>query len=116
MVPEPPVSEPSDQATKPAATGSAGPLLDPPGTRVVSQGLLVLPNAEFSPELPIANSSQFARPTDRIPTALRRLTTVGVIGATGKFSKIFEAQDVIRFCWQILSLIIPGIPHKGLVA
>src|SRR5699024_10883111 len=36
---EPPVSEPSENGTYPAATAAAGPPDDPPGTAFVSQGL-----------------------------------------------------------------------------
>jgi hypothetical protein len=38
---DPPVSEPSDSGAKPAATAAAEPPLEPPGTRVSSQGFFV---------------------------------------------------------------------------
>ena len=47
----------------PAATAAALPPDEPPGTRVVSQGLRVGPKAEFSVEEPIANSSRLVLPT-----------------------------------------------------
>ena len=40
---DPPVSEPREQIAVPEATLTAGPPLEPPGTRAVSQGFLTLP-------------------------------------------------------------------------
>ena len=53
----------------PAATATAEPPLDPPGIRSVAQGLRAGPNAEFSFDEPIANSSQFVLPTMTAPAA-----------------------------------------------
>ncbi len=55
---EPPVSEPRPSGAYSAATAAAEPPLEPPGTRVGSRGLRVGPNAEFSVDDPIANSSK----------------------------------------------------------
>ena len=46
----------------PAATAAADPPLDPPGVRSSAHGLRVSPNAEFSVDDPIANSSQLVLP------------------------------------------------------
>ncbi len=73
---DPPVSEPRASGTKPAATAAALPPDDPPGTRVGSHGFRVGPNAEFSVELPMANSSRLVLPTATAPAALKRCTTV----------------------------------------
>ena len=54
---EPPVSVPIDHGTVPAATAAAEPPDEPPGTRARSHGFSVGPNAEFSVDEPIANSS-----------------------------------------------------------
>ncbi|MNV32866.1 hypothetical protein D3C71_1242160 [compost metagenome] len=59
---EPPVSEPSEKNTSPAATAAADPPLEPPGTRSKSQGLRTGPKLEFSLDPPIANSSIFNLP------------------------------------------------------
>src|SRR5256885_8167283 len=67
-------------AAKPAATAAAEPPLDPPGTRLGSCGLRVGPNAEFSVDEPIANSSRFVLPTTTAPAARRRSTTVASYG------------------------------------
>src|SRR6478736_487632 len=77
---EPPVSDPSASGANSAATAAAEPPLDPPGTRARSWGLRVGPNAEFSVELPIANSSRFVLPTDTAPASRNRVTTVASYG------------------------------------
>ena len=73
---EPPVSEPRLSGTKPAATAAAEPPLLPPGTLPVSCGLRVGPKAEFSVELPMANSSRFVLPSAIAPAPARAVTTV----------------------------------------
>src|SRR6185369_7884475 len=73
---EPPVSDPMPSGAKPAATATAEPPLDPPGTRDGSWGLRLGPNAEFSVEEPIANSSRFVLPITIPPAAVIRSTTV----------------------------------------
>src|SRR5205085_5851819 len=79
---EPPVSVPRLPSAKPAATATAEPPDEPPGTRVRSHGLRALPYAEFSFEEPIANSSQFVLPTITAPAALRRAATVASYDGT----------------------------------
>ncbi len=61
---------------RPAATAAALPPLDPPGTLVWSCGLAVGPNAEFSVEEPMANSSRLVLPMTMAPAAASRPTTV----------------------------------------
>src|SRR5829696_10160514 len=77
---EPPVSDPKPSGAKPAATATALPPELPPGTRVGSSGWRVGPNAEFSVEDPMANSSRFVFPIGMPPAATRRSTTVAVYG------------------------------------
>src|SRR5205807_10335488 len=77
---DPPVSEPSAHGTSPAATLAALPPLLPPGTRSTSQGLPTGPNAEFSLDDPMANSSQFVLPTHTAPASKSRCTAVPVYG------------------------------------
>ena len=60
----------------PAATAAADHEELPPGTRVISHGFLVVRKAELSPVVPIANSSQFTFPIERIPACLSRVVTV----------------------------------------
>jgi hypothetical protein len=64
---------------KPAATAAALPPLLPPGTRLVSCGLRVGPNAEFSVLLPIANSSRLVLPTTMAPAVAQRVDDGGVV-------------------------------------
>src|SRR3989338_6220836 len=73
---EPPVSEPNAAVQKCAATAAAEPPDDPPGTRSVSTGFRVGPNAECSVEEPIANSSRFVLPRIVAPAFLSHATTV----------------------------------------
>jgi hypothetical protein len=73
---EPPVSDPNVSGANPAATAAALPPDDPPGTRVGSCGLRVGPNAEFSVDEPMANSSRLVLPTRTAPAARSRSTTV----------------------------------------
>ena len=73
---EPPVSEPSAHGAIPADTAAAEPPPEPPGTRVGSHGFLLGPNAEFSVEDPMANSSVFVLPSSCRPAALQRSATV----------------------------------------
>ena len=60
----------------PAATDAADPPDDPPGTRLKSHGLWVVPYAEFSVEEPMANSSRFVLPTITAPPLRSLVTTV----------------------------------------
>src|SRR5207245_2730201 len=79
---EPPVSVPRAKSPSPAATATAEPPEDPPGTRSSRHGFFTGPNAEFSFELPIANSSRFVLPIITAPVASRRSTTVAEYGGT----------------------------------
>ena len=76
---EPPVSEPRASGAKPAATAAALPPDDPPGTFVGSCGFRVGPKAEFSVELPMANSSRFVLPTMTAPASLQPGHDRGVV-------------------------------------
>src|SRR5947207_9962728 len=90
---EPPVSEPNPSGANPAAIAAALPPLDPPGTRLGSQGLRVGPNAEFSVDDPMANSSRLVLPTTTAPAARNRSTTVASYGGHQP-SRIFEEHVV----------------------
>src|SRR5437763_15369982 len=79
---EPPVSEPSAAGAIRAATAAADPPLEPPGVRSGAHGLRVGPNAEFSVDEPIANSSQLVFPMTTAPAASSRATTVALYGGT----------------------------------
>src|SRR5437879_1579502 len=77
---DPPVSEPSASGANPAATAAADPPDEPPGTRSRQCGLRVGPNAEFSVDDPMANSSRFVLPITIAPASRSRVTTVASYG------------------------------------
>src|SRR3954470_106121 len=79
---DPPVSDPSAMFTMPAATAAADPPDEPPGTRVGSIGLRAGPNALFSVDDPIANSSMFDFATMTAPASRSRATAVASNGLT----------------------------------
>src|SRR5690606_4990659 len=72
---EPPVSLPSAPAQKPAATAAPEPPLEPPGMRVVFQGLSVCPPTELTLRTPYANSCRLVLPTIAAPARRSRSTT-----------------------------------------
>ena len=77
---EPPVSVPSAQGVRPAATAAALPPEEPPGTRARFHGLSTGPKAEFSFEEPIANSSWLVFASSVAPASRRRDTELAVYG------------------------------------
>src|SRR5205823_10735693 len=84
---DPPVSDPNEAGTMPEATAAALPPLEPPGTREGSCGLRVGPNAEFSVDEPMANSSRFVLPTTIAPASRSRDTIVASYGGR-QFSRM----------------------------
>src|SRR5438552_664519 len=72
---EPPVSDAKAPKAMCAATAAADPPEDPPATRVVSCGFLVTPNAEFSVDDPMANSSRLVLPKNTASLLLSFLIT-----------------------------------------
>ena len=74
------MSVPSAHGARPAATAAALPPEEPPGTRSRSHGLRTAPNAEFSLEEPIANSSWLVLPSRLAPASPSWRTTLAVYG------------------------------------
>src|SRR3954469_10537612 len=109
---DPPVSEPRPRAAIPDATAAALPPLEPPGTRLGSCGLRVGPNAEFSVELPMANSSRLVLPTNTAPAAARRSTTVASYGGRHP-SRIRDEQVVAMPLLHRLSFSATGTPARA---
>jgi len=109
---DPPVSDPSAIDAMRAATAAADPPLDPPGVRSSAHGLRVGPNAEFSVDEPIANSSQLVLPTMMAPARSRRATAVASYGGTND-SRIFDAAVVRTPRVQMLSFSATGTPASG---
>src|SRR5690606_34514793 len=109
---EPPVSDPNASAAKPAATAADDPPDDPPGTRAVSSGLRVVPNAEFSVDDPIANSSRFVLPTTIAPASASRVTTVASYGGFQP-SRMRDEHVVGTPRVHMLSFSATGTPASG---
>src|SRR5262249_48212569 len=112
---DPPVSDPRASGVIPAATATADPPLDPPGIRSSAHGFRVTPNAEFSVDDPMANSSQLVLPTMTAPAASRCATTVASKGGTN-FSRILDDAVVRTPRVQRLSFKATGTPASGNVA
>ena len=106
------MSVPRASGASKAATAEAEPPPEPPGTRSVSHGLWVGPNAECSVEEPCANSSRFVLPSSGMPAALSFSMTVASYGGTQP-SRIFEAAVVTMPLVTIMSLIAIGTPASS---
>src|SRR5213075_2603317 len=109
---DPPVSEPSAIGTTPAATAAADPPDDPPGTSSGATGFFVTPNALYSVDEPIANSSRFVLPTMTAPAAASRSMAVALYGGSQP-SRMREEQVVGTPRVQRLSLSAIGTPASG---
>lgn len=72
--PEPAVSVPSAKLTRPAATATAEPELDPPAIRPPPNTLWQAPYGERVPVSPVANWSMFVLPTTIAPASMSRCT------------------------------------------
>ena len=109
---DPPVSDPMASGAWNAASAAALPPPDPPGTRSTFHGLRVGPYAEFSVELPIANSSMFVLPRIGMPAARSRAVTVASYGDVQP-SRIFDPQVVGMSVVVNTSLSASGTPASG---
>src|SRR5690242_21584347 len=111
---DPPVSEPNAATHSSAATAAAAPPLEPPGTQCRFQGFLLGPNAEFSVDDPIANSSRLVLPRRMDCCSFSFAITVASYGGM-KFCSMRDAQVVATPSVQRLSLIASGMPVIGFV-
>src|SRR5690606_12663458 len=109
---DPPVSLPMASGAWNAASAAALPPPEPPGTRLTSQGLRVGPNAEFSVDEPIANSSRLVLPRIGMPAARSATVTVASYGACHP-SRIFDPQVVGMSMVVKTSLSANGTPASG---
>src|ERR1700684_1414791 len=109
---EPPVSVPSAHGARPAATAAALGPEDPPGARARSHGFSVGPNAEFSVDEPIANSSWFVFASSVAPAPVKRSTAVAVYGGRSP-SRIREPDWLGTSRVQNRSLTASGTPASG---
>src|SRR4051812_34748939 len=90
---EPPVSVPVASGASYAATAGDEPPDEPPGILDRSQGLWVVPNALFSVEEPIANSSMLVLPRMTRPASRSRAVMVASYGGRQP-SRIFDEHVV----------------------
>src|SRR3954452_16191248 len=109
---EPPGSVPIDHGTRPAGAAAAPAPLEPPGTRVRSHGLRTGPNAEFSFDEPMANSSWFVLASTGAPASRSRSTDVAVYGGRAP-SRIREPAWLGMPFVQKRSLMPIGTPPSG---
>src|SRR6266540_635834 len=109
---DPPVSVPIASGASNEATAAAEPPDEPPGTRFRSQGLRDGPNAEFSVDEPIANSSMLVLPRITTPALRSRAVTVASYGGTQP-SRIFEPHVVGTPSVVSTSLSANGTPASG---
>jgi hypothetical protein len=109
---DPPVSVPMANGAWNEASAAALPPPEPPGIRVVSQGFLVGPYAEFSVEEPIANSSMLVLPRTGMPAARSFEVSVASYGDTHP-SRIFEPAVVGMSVVVNTSLSANGTPASG---
>src|SRR5689334_21890499 len=79
---EPPVSVPRATSASPAATATAEPLDDPPGSRPGSSGFIGVPDHEFTPLADQHSSVRLVLPTIRAP-ARRAAATTGASAIAG---------------------------------
>ena len=108
----PPVSDPIAPKAQPAATEAPDPLLDPPVTRSVSQGLATVPVCVLTPVGPNANSTKFVLPNTIAPAAISRRATVAVSVAM-LLSNTFEPPAVRLPATFTRSLSAMGMPCNG---
>src|SRR5260370_29673573 len=103
---------PTRPRATPPATAAADPPLEPPGTRSGRRGFRVGPNAEFSVDEPIANSSRFVFPIGIPPAATTRSATVAEYG--GRHPSRIRDEHVVGIPRvHMLSLTATGTPASG---
>src|SRR5450755_2258676 len=95
-----------------AATAADEPPDEPPGTRLRSQGLRDGPNAEFSVDEPIANSSMLVLPRMTTPAARSRAVIVASYGGCQP-ARIAEPHVVGISTVVKTSLSASGTPASG---
>src|SRR6266571_8836408 len=109
---DPPVSVPMASGASNAATAADEPPDEPPGTRLRSHGLRDVPNAEFSVDEPIANSSMLVLPSMTTPALLSRRAMVESYGGCQP-SSMRDPQVVGMSIVVKTSLSPSGTPASG---
>src|ERR1039457_1121517 len=109
---EPPGAGPSARGAWEAATAAAEPPDEPPGILARSHGLRLGPNAEFSVEEPMANSSMLVLPMMIAPACFSRCVIVASYGGAQP-ARMREPQVVGMFLVVKTSLTATGTPASG---
>ena len=108
---DPPPSDPVAHGTMPAATAAAEPPEEPPGVRVGSHGLRVMPLAALAVHGKIISSGTFVIPIGIAPAARSRRTTSPSAATGGRNDRDPRVTD-----WPatgMSSLIAIGTPASG---
>ncbi len=108
---EPPPSDPVAHGTIPAATAAAEPPDEPPGVRLRSQGLRVIPVASLAVQGKIISSGTLVIPIGTAPAARSRRTTSASAVAAGPYVR---APRVVNCpATGVSPLIAIGTPASG---
>src|SRR5947209_19272655 len=110
---EPPPSLAVQKGTTPAATAAADPPLEPPGVRVGSQGLRVVPHALVWVKAVTPNSGAAVLPMGTPPAARRRLTCTESLATGGRPWYRSEPWEVGMPAQSSRSLTPNGTPARG---
>ena len=111
---EPPVSVPMAISHMPSATATAPPEVEPPGTRVRSNGLPGVPKCGLAPTPEKANSLMLVLATITAPAARRRFTTGASAAATKPSSaSTREPARVTSPATSYRSLMLTIAPSSG---
>ena len=110
---DPAVSVPIATGTIPAATATAEPDDEPPGTRPGARGLGGVPKCGFVPSPENASSLRFVLPTQTIPAAASRATTGASAAAGGASRRSADAAVVGVPATSSRSFHATGTPSSG---
>ncbi len=109
---DPPASVPMCSGPKPAAAAAPAPLEEPPGVRVRSQGLRVMPWSGQSPGDFQPNSVVVVLPTMTAPACLRP-STAGASSVAGVASVVRLPRRVGKPARFSRSFTVAGTPSSG---
>ncbi len=107
------MSVPMAQGTTPAATATAEPDEDPPGTRAGSSGLRGVPWCALMPSPEKANSLRLVLPTQTRPAADSRATAGASCTAAGAPARTADAAVVGVPATSTMSFHATGTPSSG---
>ncbi len=110
---EPPVSRAERGVGHPRGDGDAEPPLEPPGTRDSSTGFRTGPNAEFSVDDPMANSSKLVLPIRTASASFRRCRRRWRRTGRRNFPGSCEPQVTRSSFMQRTSLTATTMPARG---